>query len=49
MQRVDPHGHSIRAIVTFLAAFGLLSASYGIGGSSQNAPAQATYLCPPMC
>ena len=49
MQRVDLHGRSVRVIVTFLAAFALLTASYGVGGSSQNAPAQATYFCPPVC
>ena len=49
MQRVDLHGHSVRVIVTVLAALALLTASYGVGGSSQNASAATRHLCPPVC
>ena len=49
MQRVDLHGHSVRVIVAVLAALALLTASYGVGGSSQNASAATRHLCPPVC
>ena len=49
MQRVDLHGRSVRVIVAVLAALALLTASYGVNGSSQNTSAAARHLCPPVC
>jgi hypothetical protein len=49
MQRVDLRGRSVRVIVAVFAALALLTAGFGIGGSSQNASAAVRHLCPPMC
>jgi hypothetical protein len=47
MQRVDPSGRSVPAIVAVLAAFALLGA--GLGGSIQSASPAVAHLCPPVC
>ena len=47
MQRVDPRGRSVRALVALFAASALLAA--GFGGSGQTAGKAMTYLCPPAC
>jgi len=49
MQRVDPRGRSVRAIVAVFAALALLTAGFGVGGSSQNASAAVRHVCPPVC